>query len=177
MRLQVRIGQDNKDRHEDLPMQTIHPMLWFDHEAEEAARHYVSIFPNSEITTITRYGPAGPLEEGTVMTVEFTLDGQRFVALNGGPEFTFNESVSFVVPCESQAEVDTIWDRLVEGGAPNDCGWLKDRYGFSWQVVPTALMEMLSDDDAAKAQAVNEAMLKVHGKFEIDDLVAAYEAA
>jgi predicted 3-demethylubiquinone-9 3-methyltransferase (glyoxalase superfamily) len=112
-------------------MQTIHPMLWFDDKAEEAANHYVSIFPNSKLGTITRYGPAGPLEEGKVMTVEFFLDGRQFVALNGGPEFSFSEAISFVVPCESQAEVDQIWDKLIDGGEPAPCGWLKDRYGLS----------------------------------------------
>ncbi len=109
------------------------------------------------------------------MTVEFELDGQRFVALNGGPEFTFSEAISFVVPCDSQAEVDAIWDKLVDDGQPAPCGWLKDRYGLSWQVVPTALVEMLSDPDQAKAQRVNEAMLKVFGKFDIAELRAAYE--
>jgi predicted 3-demethylubiquinone-9 3-methyltransferase (glyoxalase superfamily) len=156
-------------------MQKIHPMLWFDSQAEEAANHYVSIFPNSGIGTVTKYGPAGPLAEGTVMTVQFELDGAKFVALNGGPDFTFTEAVSFVVPCETQAEVDRIWDRLVDGGRPDACGWLKDRYGLSWQIVPTELLEMLADPDPTKAQRVNEAMLKVFGKFDIEDLRAAYE--
>jgi predicted 3-demethylubiquinone-9 3-methyltransferase (glyoxalase superfamily) len=156
-------------------MQKIHPMLWFDDQAEEAASRYVSIFPNSKIGATTRYGPAGPGVEGTVMTVDFELDGQRFVALNGGPEFKFNEAISFVVPCESQAEVDAIWDKLVDGGEPAPCGWLKDRYGLSWQIVPTVLLEMLTDPDPARAQRVNEAMLKVFGKFEIAELRAAYE--
>jgi predicted 3-demethylubiquinone-9 3-methyltransferase (glyoxalase superfamily) len=156
-------------------MQKIHPMLWFDTEAEEAANHYVSIFPNSRIGSVTKYGPAGPLPEGTVMTVEFELDGAKFVALNGGPDFTFTEAVSFVVSCETQAEVDRFWDRLVDGGKPDACGWLKDRYGLSWQIVPTELFEMLADPDPAKAQRVNEAMLKVFGKFNIEELRAAYE--
>jgi predicted 3-demethylubiquinone-9 3-methyltransferase (glyoxalase superfamily) len=156
-------------------MQTIHPMLWFAHQAEEAARHYVSIFPNSKIGAVTRYGPAGPGAEGTVMTVDFELDGQRIVALNGGPDFTFNESISFVVPCQSQAEIDAIWDRLVDGGEAAPCGWLKDRYGLSWQVVPTELLEMLADPDPERANRVNEAMLKVFGKFEIAELRAAYD--
>lgn len=158
-------------------MQTIHPMLWFDDQAEEAARHYVSIFPNSTIGAISRYGAAGPGEEGTVMVVEFTLDGQKFLALNGGPVFTFNESVSFVVPCESQAEVDRYWDKLVDGGEPSDCGWLKDRYGLSWQVVPTELDAMMLDPDPEKSRRVTEAMLKVHGKFDIAELRAAYEGS
>jgi predicted 3-demethylubiquinone-9 3-methyltransferase (glyoxalase superfamily) len=156
-------------------MKTIYPMLWFDGQAEEAARHYVSIFPNSELGTISRYTAAGPGAEGGVMTVEFTLDGQRFVALNGGPDFTFNEAISFVVPCESQAEVDRYWDKLVAGGEESYCGWLKDRYGLSWQVVPIELDQMMLDPDPAKAQRVTEAMLKVRGKFDIEELRAAYE--
>jgi len=156
-------------------MHKIHPMLWFDDQAEDAARHYVSIFPHSRIGRTTRYGPAGPLTEGTVMTVDFELDGQTFVALNGGPEFTFSEAISFVVPCENQAEIDDIWDKLVAGGKPAPCGWLKDKFGVSWQVVPTLLEEMLADPDREKAQRVNEAMLQVFGKFEIEELKAAYE--
>jgi predicted 3-demethylubiquinone-9 3-methyltransferase (glyoxalase superfamily) len=155
-------------------MQKIHPMLWFDGQAQEAADFYTSTFPNSKVGRITRYGPAGPLAEGTVMTVDFELDGQPFVALNGGPEFTFNESISFVVPCESQDEVDRYWDRLVDGGEAAPCGWLKDRFGVSWQIVPTALETMLSDADPAKAQRVNEAMLQVFGKFDIAQLEAAF---
>jgi predicted 3-demethylubiquinone-9 3-methyltransferase (glyoxalase superfamily) len=158
-------------------MQKIHPMLWFDDQAEEGANHYASIFPNSTIGTITRYGPAGPGPEGTVMTVDFELDGQRFVALNGGPLFPFTEAVSFVVPCQTQVEVDELWDKLVAGGEPAPCGWLKDRYGLSWQVVPTELIEMLSDPDPAKAQRVNEVMLKVFGKFDIAELRAAHEGS
>jgi predicted 3-demethylubiquinone-9 3-methyltransferase (glyoxalase superfamily) len=156
-------------------MQKIHPMLWFDDQAEEAAKFYVSIFPNSTIETTTRYGPAGPGAQGGVMTVEFTLGGQKFVALNGGPHFTFNESISFVVPCESQGEVDQYWDKLIAGGEESDCGWLKDRYGLSWQVVPVELDQMMLDPDPVKAQRVTEAMLKVHGKFDIEELRAAYE--
>jgi predicted 3-demethylubiquinone-9 3-methyltransferase (glyoxalase superfamily) len=158
-------------------MKKVYPMLWFDGQAEDAANHYVSIFPNSKVGTITHYGPAGPGPAGTVMTVDFQLDGQQFVALNGGPEFRFTEAVSFVVPCESQAEVDEIWEKLVEGGEPAPCGWLKDRFGLSWQVVPTVLMEMLSDPDPAKAQRVNEAMLKVFGKFDIVELQAAHDGS
>lgn len=156
-------------------MQTIHPMLWFDDQAENAARQYVSIFPNSKLGTISRYGPAGPLEEGKVMTVEFTLDGQKFVALNGGPDFTFNESVSFVVPCESQAEVDRYWDLLVDGGEASYCGWLKDRFGLSWQITPVDLDTMMLDPDPEKSRRVTEAMLKVKGKFDIAALRAAFE--
>jgi predicted 3-demethylubiquinone-9 3-methyltransferase (glyoxalase superfamily) len=156
-------------------MKKVYPMLWFDSQAEEAANHYVSIFPNSKINEITRYSSAGPLPEGTVLTVDYELDGQRFVALNGGPEFHFSEAISFVVECGSQAEVDTMWDKLIDGGEPAPCGWLKDRYGLSWQVVPTALLEMQSDPDPAKAQRVTEAMLKVFGKFDIEALRRAYD--
>jgi len=158
-------------------MKKMYPMLWFDDQAQEAANNYVSIFPHSKVGTITRYGPAGPGTEGTVMTVDFQLDGQQFVALNGGPEFRFTEAISLVVPCESQAEVDEMWEKLVDGGEPAPCGWLKDRFGLSWQVVPTVLVEMLSDRDSAKAQRVNEAMLKVFGKFEIAELQAAYDGS
>ena len=156
-------------------MQRIYPMLWFDDQAQEAAEQYTSIFPNSRIGEITKYGPAGPGPEGSVMTVEFELDGTRVVALNGGPDFTFNESISLVVDCETQEEVDRIWDQLIDGGQPAPCGWLKDRFGLSWQVVPTALTEMLADPNKEKAQRVNEAMLKVFGKFDIAELRAAFE--
>jgi predicted 3-demethylubiquinone-9 3-methyltransferase (glyoxalase superfamily) len=155
-------------------MQKIYPMLWFDGQASQAAELYTSLFPSSRIRETTTYGPAGPGDEGTVMTVDFELDGNRFVALNGGPDFKFNESVSFVVPCSTQEEVDHYWDGLVAGGEPGPCGWLRDRFGLSWQVVPTVLLEMMSDPDRAKAQRVNEAMLKVFGKFRIADLEAAY---
>jgi len=156
-------------------MRTIYPMLWFDSEAEEAANHYVSIFPNSKVNQVAHYGPAGPGQEGTVMTVDYELDGQRFVALNGGPEFHFSEAISFVVERESQAEIDDLWDKLVDGGEPAPCGWLKDRFGLSWQVVPTALTEMLTDPDPEKARRVNEAMLKVFGKFDIEELRRGYD--
>jgi predicted 3-demethylubiquinone-9 3-methyltransferase (glyoxalase superfamily) len=165
----------NSNHDEENPMEKIYPMLWFDGQAEEAAKHYVSIFPNSKLGRVSRYTAAGPLPEGTVMTVDFELDGQRFVALNGGPEFTFNESISFVVPCESQVEVDEYWDKLIDGGEPSACGWLKDRYGLSWQVVPIELDQMMLDPDPVKAQRVTEAMLKVWGKFDIAELRAAYE--
>jgi predicted 3-demethylubiquinone-9 3-methyltransferase (glyoxalase superfamily) len=161
--------------HEEATMQKIHPMLWFDDQAEEAAKHYVSIFPNSELGPISRYSAAGPGAEGSVMTVDFELDGQRFVALNGGPDFKFNEAISFVVPCESQEEVDRYWAKLVAGGEESYCGWLKDRYGLSWQIVPIELDQMMLDPDPQKAKRVTEAMLKVRGKFEIEELRAAYE--
>jgi predicted 3-demethylubiquinone-9 3-methyltransferase (glyoxalase superfamily) len=157
-------------------MQTITPCLWFDTEAEDAASFYTSVFPDSRIVEVQRYGPAGPRREGMVMTVEFELDGRRFMALNGGPDFTFNEAVSFMVPCASQAEVDRYWTRLSEGGEEGPCGWLKDRYGVSWQIVPNALMEYLSDPDRERSQRVMGAMLKMR-KIEIDELERAAAAA
>jgi predicted 3-demethylubiquinone-9 3-methyltransferase (glyoxalase superfamily) len=153
-------------------MPRITPFLWFDTEAEEAADFYTSIFPNSRIVEITRYGSAGPRPEGMVMTVAFDLDGQRFVALNGGSEFGFTEAVSFVVDCENQEEVDTFWSKLSEGGEEGPCGWLKDRYGLSWQIVPTRLPELLTDPDRDKSQRVMEAMLSMR-KIEIDVLERA----
>jgi predicted 3-demethylubiquinone-9 3-methyltransferase (glyoxalase superfamily) len=157
-------------------MQTITPCLWFDTEGEDAARFYTSIFPNSKITEITRYGSAGPRPEGTVMTVDFELDGQDFMALNGGPDFTFTEAISFQVFCETQDEVDAYWSKLAEGGAEGPCGWLKDRFGLSWQIVPKILPELLADPDAAKAQRVMQAMLGMR-KIEIDELEQAAAAA
>ena len=155
-------------------MKQITPFLWFDKEAEQAANFYVSVFPNSKLGSIARYGEAGPGEAGTVMTVDFELNGQRFVALNGGPEFKFTEAVSFVISCESQEEVDNYWEKLSEGGDEGPCGWLKDRYGLSWQVVPTVLIELLNDSDRAKAQRVMSAMLQMR-KIEIEPLRRAYE--
>jgi predicted 3-demethylubiquinone-9 3-methyltransferase (glyoxalase superfamily) len=150
------------------------PMLWFDAEAEEAAAFYTSVFPNSKILEVTRYGPAGPRREGLVMTVAFELDGQQFIALNGGPNFSFSEAISFVVYCETQQEVDSYWKRLSEGGEEGPCGWLKDKFGLSWQVTPTALPRLLADPDTEKAQRVMAAMLKM-GKIEIDELERAAE--
>jgi len=150
-------------------MSKITPWLWFDTEGEEAAEFYASIFPNSKITEISRYGLAGPRPEGTVMTVAFELDGQELVALNGGPDFKFNEAVSFLVSCKDQEEVDWYWNRLSEGGEQGPCGWLKDRYGLSWQIIPTALDELLGDPDREKAQRVMQAMLGM-GKIEIEGL-------
>ena len=155
-------------------MQHITPFLWFDTEAEEAANFYVSVFPNSTIGAVARYGEAGPGEAGSVMTVEFELNGLRFVALNGSPEFKFTEAVSFVINCETQEEVDDYWAKLSEGGEEGPCGWLKDRYGLSWQVVPKVLVELLKDPDPAKAQRVMGAMLQM-GKIEIEPLRRAYE--
>jgi len=156
-------------------MTGITPFLWFDAEAEEAARFYVSLFPNSRIVDVAYYGPAGPGQEGSVMTVDFELDGRRFVALNGGPVYTFTEAVSFQVACESQAEVDRYWAALSEGGEEGPCGWLKDRYGLSWQIVPAALPGLLADPDPARANRVFQAMLQM-GKLEIAELERAAAA-
>jgi predicted 3-demethylubiquinone-9 3-methyltransferase (glyoxalase superfamily) len=156
----------------DDAMQKITPCLWFDTEGEEAARFYTSVFPNSRIVDVARYGSAGPRPEGTVMTVSFELDGQKYVALNGGPEFTFNEAISFQVSCENQEEVDTFWTTLSEGGEEGPCGWLKDRFGVSWQIVPTVLPELLGDPDREKSQRVMQAMLNMR-KIEIADLERA----
>lgn len=162
-------------------MQGIIPCLWFDHQAEEAARFYTSIFKNSRIGKINRYGKGGHeihgRPEGSVMTVEFELDGHRFTALNGGPVFQFNEAISFQVLCDTQEEVDHFWEKLSQGGDPKaqQCGWLKDKYGVSWQIVPTALVAMLHDPDAGKTQRVMGAMLRMK-KLEIAKLRQAYEA-
>jgi predicted 3-demethylubiquinone-9 3-methyltransferase (glyoxalase superfamily) len=155
----------------------ITPCLWFDSQAEEAARFYVSVFDNSRIGRISRYGKEGydihGREAGSVMTVEFELEGQRFVALNGGPHFRFSEAISFQVHCETQDEIDFFWSRLSEGGEEGPCGWLKDRFGLSWQVVPSALPEMLMDPDAEKSQRVTRAFLQMK-KFDLDALRRAY---
>ncbi|MGZ4609397.1 MAG: VOC family protein [Actinomycetes bacterium] len=148
-------------------MQRITPCLWFDTEGEEAATFYTSVFKNSRILSVTRYGEAGPRPAGLVLTVTFELDGQEFVALNGGPEFTFNEAVSLQVRCDSQTEVDEYWARLTEGGQEGPCGWLKDKYGVSWQVVPTELTALLNDPDAEKAQRAMKAMLQM-SKIDIE---------
>ena len=154
-------------------MQKITPFLWFDTQAEEAARFYVSIFGNSRILKTVRYGEAGPGPAGSVMTVAFELNGVPFTALNGGPLFHFSEAISFVVNCQSQAEVDSLWEKLSAGGQPGRCGWLKDKYGLSWQVVPTVLPVLLSDLDAAKAQRTMRAMLKMD-KLDIAALEKAH---
>ena len=153
-------------------MKKIVPWIWFDDEGEEAASFYVSIFPSSKIVEITRYGSAGPRPEGMVMTVVFELDGQEFAALNGGPEFKPNEAISFEVECEGQDEVDYYWEKLGEGGEHGPCGWLKDRFGVSWQIVPTRLGELLANPDREKAQRVMAAMLAM-GKIEVAGLRAA----
>ena len=153
-------------------MQKITPWLWFDTEGEEAARFYTSVFPNSRIVDVARYGSAGPRPEGMVMTVTFELDGQTFVALNGGPDFTFNEAISFQVSCETQDEVDEYWRALSDGGEQGPCGWLKDRFGVSWQIIPTALPRLLADPDREKSQRVMAAMLTMK-KIDIDALERA----
>ena len=158
-------------------MPTITPNLWFDDQGLEAAEYYVSLFPNSKITDVTYYGEAGPGPAGTVLTVEFELDGQRVTALNGGPVFKLDEAFSFVIDCEDQAEVDRYWDALLaDGGQPSQCGWLKDRFGLSWQIVPRVLPELLAQEDAVKAQRVMAAMMKMR-KLEIAELEAAASAA
>jgi predicted 3-demethylubiquinone-9 3-methyltransferase (glyoxalase superfamily) len=139
--------------------QKIVPNLWFDTEAEEAAGFYTSVFKNSRVVNVTRYTEAGPREAGTVMAVEFELDGQRFVGINGGPQFTFDEAVSFQITCEDQDEVDHYWERLTDGGQESQCGWLKDRYGLSWQVVPAGMEEVFADPDPERARRAMEAML------------------
>src|SRR5579864_4271305 len=140
-------------------IQKITPFLWFDHQAEDAARFYTSIFPNSKIVKVVRYGESGPGPAGSAMTVEFQLEGQTFVALNGGPIFKFTEAISFVVNCETQEEVDAYWDKLSAGGGEVQCGWLKDKFGLSWQIVPTVLPELLSGPDPEKSQRVMKVML------------------
>jgi predicted 3-demethylubiquinone-9 3-methyltransferase (glyoxalase superfamily) len=157
-------------------MPRITPFLWFDGQAEEAANFYVSLFPNSRIVKVARYGEAGPGKQGSAITVAFELDGQEFIGLNGGPNFKFNEAVSFSIDCKSQEEVDHYWNNLTDGGAESQCGWLKDRYGLSWQVNPTVLGEMLTDPDPQKAGRVLQAMLGMK-KIIIADLRRAYEGA
>jgi predicted 3-demethylubiquinone-9 3-methyltransferase (glyoxalase superfamily) len=154
-------------------MQKITPFLWFDHQAEEAVKFYLSVFENSKVLRTVRYGQAGPGPEGTVMTVNFTIEGQEFTALNGGPVFTFSQAISFVVKCKTQNEVDRYWTKLSDGGEQQPCGWLKDKYGVSWQIVPEVLLDMLNDPDPVKSQRVMKAMLKM-GKIEIGPLEKAY---
>ncbi len=153
--------------------QKITPCLWFDGQAEEAATFYVSLFEDGEVVRVDRYGEGAPQPAGTVLTVAFRLAGQEFVALNGGPEFRFTEAVSFQIDCEGQAEVDRLWAALTEGGEPGPCGWLKDRFGLSWQVIPSALPRMLRDEDPARAGRVMRAMMGM-GKIEVAELERAY---
>ena len=157
-------------------MKKITPFLWFNGNAEEAMNFYVSVFKNSKVLGVTRYGDAGPGPKGTVMTANFELNGQEFVALNGGPQFTFSPAISFVAHCESQQEVDELWGKLSAGGREDMCGWVTDKYGLTWQVVPTALIQMLNDKDARKSKSVMQAMLQMK-KIDIPTLKQAYDAA
>lgn len=155
-------------------MQKITPFLWFDNNAEEAVNLYLSIFKNSKITKVARYGDAGPGPKGSVMTIAFQLEGQDFIALNGGPIFKFTEAISLSVDCKTQQEVDELWEKLSAGGQPGQCGWLKDKFGLSWQIVPSALVEMLQDKDAEKSKRVMQAMMRMN-KLDIAGLKRAHE--
>jgi predicted 3-demethylubiquinone-9 3-methyltransferase (glyoxalase superfamily) len=157
-------------------MPKITPCLWFDTEGEEAAAFYTSVFPNSRILEISRYGEGGPRPAGSALTVSFELDGQQFTALNGGPDFTFSEAVSFEVSCEGQDDVDYYWNTLAAGGEEGPCGWLKDKFGLSWQIVPTALPRLLGDPDPEKAQRVMSAMMQMK-RIDIAELERAYNGA
>jgi predicted 3-demethylubiquinone-9 3-methyltransferase (glyoxalase superfamily) len=155
--------------------QKIKTFLWFDSNAEEAVNFYVSIFKNSKVLEVVRYGEAGPGPKGSVMTCTFQLEGQEFIALNGGPHFKFTEAISLFVTCRTQEEVDELWEKLTAGGgAPSQCGWLKDKFGLSWQIIPSALMEMMGDKDPEKAKRVMQAMLKM-GKIDTNALKKAHE--
>jgi predicted 3-demethylubiquinone-9 3-methyltransferase (glyoxalase superfamily) len=169
-KIEFRFKVENKRR----PYAKNTPFLWFDNNAEEAMNFYISVFKDSKILSVTRYGEAGPGPKGSVMTGKFQLAGQEFTALNGGPHFKFTEAISFVVNCETQEEVDEFWEKLVEGGEESQCGWLKDKYGVSWQIVPTILVEMLQDKDPEKSQRVMKAMLQMV-KIDIKTLKQAYE--
>ena len=155
-------------------MQKIVPFLWFDGKAEEAANFYVSVFKNSKVVSVTRYGEAGPGPKGSVMSVTFQLEGQEFYALNGGPQFSFTPAISLFVNCETQAEVDELWEKLSAGGAKDRCGWLTDKYGLSWQIIPTALGKMLSDKDPKKSASAMKAMLQMD-KIDIKKLQEAFD--
>jgi predicted 3-demethylubiquinone-9 3-methyltransferase (glyoxalase superfamily) len=156
--------------------QKITPFLWFDNNSEEAVNFYLSIFKNSKITSIARYGEAGPGPKGAVMTVAFKLDGQNFVALNGGPHFTFSPAISFFVNCQTQQEIDDFWEKLSHGGKTDRCGWLTDKFGVTWQIVPSILVPLLQDKDPQKSQSVMKAMLKMD-KLNIKGLQDAYQQA
>jgi len=155
-------------------MQKIVPFLWFDGKAEEAANFYVSVFKNSKVVRVTRYGEAGPGPKGSVMSVTFQLEGQDFYALNGGPQFSFTPAISLFVNCETQAEVDALWEKLSAGGSKDRCGWLQDKYGLSWQIIPTALGRMLSDKDPKKSASAMKAMLQMD-KIDIKKLQEAFD--
>ncbi len=157
-----------------MPIQRITPCLWFDTQAEEAAKFYISIFPNSRIGKVTRFGEAGPGHAGSVLSVQFQLDGQTFVAINGGPACNFTEAISLMVSCQTQGEVDAYWEKLSAGGSEVQCGWLKDKFGVSWQVVPTLLLELLGDPDPEKSQRVMRVMLTMK-KLDIGALLQAAE--
>jgi len=157
----------------EIYMQKINPFLWFDGKAEEAMNFYVSIFKNSKVVSVSRYGEGGPGPKGAVMSATFELEGQRFLALNGGPQFTFSPAISFFVNCETQPEVDELWEKLSEGGEKQRCGWLKDKYGLSWQIVPMVLGKYLTDHDAARAKRAMHAMMKMK-KIDIAALQAAH---
>jgi predicted 3-demethylubiquinone-9 3-methyltransferase (glyoxalase superfamily) len=169
----IRLSSGSSNAKGDV-MQKITPFLWFDNNAEEAANFYVSIFKNSRILSVARYGDAGPGPKGTVMTAEFELDGQKFIALNAGPRFKFTEAISFVVNCETQEEIDYFWEKLSAGGEESQCGWLKDKYGLSWQVVPTILRELMGGKDPERSNRVMQALLQMQ-KLEIEPLKRAYE--
>ena len=156
--------------------QRIVPNLWFDTEAEEAAEFYTSVFDNSRIVNVTRYTESGPRETGMVMTVEFELDGQRFIGINGGPEFRFDEAVSLEIECETQDEIDYFWEKLTDGGEESQCGWLRDRFGLSWQVVPTGMEEVFADPDPERADRAMKAMLQMR-KLDLAALKAAADGA
>ena len=155
-------------------MQKITPFLWFDTQAEEAMNFYISIFKNSKVIGVSRWGEAGPVPKGTVMSATFELDGQKFMALNAGPQFKFTEAISFFVNCETQEEVDEFWEKLSEGGEKSRCGWLKDKFGLSWQIIPSDLGEMLNDKEPQKSKRVMEAMMQM-GKIDIKILKQAYD--
>ena len=157
-------------------MQKITPFLWFDNQAEEAVNFYTSIFKNSKVGKVSRYGDAGPGPKGAVLTASFVLDGQEFIALNGGPKYKFTPAISFVVPCETQQEIDHYWSKLSAGGRTDRCGWLADKFGVSWQVVPTLLGQLMSDKDSQKSERVMKALLQMT-KLDIDALKSAYEGA
>lgn len=155
-------------------MQKITPFLWFNDNAEDAVNHYVSTFRNSKITHIERYGDAGPGPKGAVMIINFQLEGQEFIALNGGPQYTFNPAISFMVNCDDQKEIDTLWAKLTAGGKEVQCGWLQDKFGVSWQIVPKVFFELMGDKDPAKSQRVFKAMMQMV-KFDIETLKRAYD--
>jgi predicted 3-demethylubiquinone-9 3-methyltransferase (glyoxalase superfamily) len=157
-------------------MPRITPNLWFDTESEEAAEFYVSVFPNSKITNVTYYNEAGPRPAGTVLTVDFVLDGQEYTAINGGPQFTFDEAISLLVNCADQEEVDYYWDKLSEGGEEGQCGWLKDKFGLSWQVAPEGMVEVLNDPDPARGERAMKAMFGMR-KLDVAALRAAADSA